>query len=30
LAPVSAAGVLILCSYCHVPKYSVFDVKIQE
>ena len=30
LPPVSAADVLVWCSDCHVPKYSVFDVKIQE
>jgi len=30
LPPVSAADVFVRCSDCHVLKYSVFDVKIQE
>ena len=30
LPPVSAADVFVWCSHGHVPKYSVFDVKIQE
>ena len=30
LAAISPAGVFIWGSYCHAPKYSVFDVKIQE
>ena len=30
LPAISPAGVFMRCSYCHAPKYSVFDVKIQE